>query len=58
MPFRYGKSGGKCYIRYGHQKKHFYKCGSATSRSRARRAAGKDAQRIHAVVAAKGGRLR
>jgi hypothetical protein len=56
MPFNYGRSGGKRFVRYGRQKKHYYT--SVTGRARARRLAGKDAQRIHAAVAMKGGRVR
>jgi len=54
MPITYGKDKVGKYVRWGHQKKHHY----TKSAAQARKAAGQDARRVYAAVAAKGGHIK
>lgn len=49
MPVQTGKTGNRCWMRWGKAgKQYFYECGNAKARSRARRKAIDQGKAIHA----------
>ncbi len=49
MPYQYGKSNAKCWVRWGNSgKKYKYTCGNKASRERAKKKAYAQAKAIYA----------